>query len=197
MKRVNIRRITRTSQKDIEIVKEIIFDYTHFLFKHKSSFKDFRVISDKNLTQIFYYETKIFNWLPLSPIVRFISVKKLHPEENMFSQVYINLKNKEITYFKCHLEEENNYIKIINDFSIPLNGIFYLLRSILVPIINLKMEVMWKEDKEMLNLRDKENEKDSVQCFAPTFNLEKIKEYNFKKYLDNNFIPDFLFDKKK
>ena len=197
MKRINIRRITRTSQNDINIAREIIFDYTHFLYLHKSSFNDFRVISDKENTQIFYYETKIFNWLPFSPVMKFISIKKLIHEKNMFSQAYINLKNKSITYFKCYLKKTDTHIKIINDFSLPVNKVTFLLRKIIVPLINLKMNVMWKEDEELLNLRNLNNEKDSVYCVPSTFNLEEIKDHNFQKLIEDNFEPDFLFDIKK
>ena len=56
---------------------------------------------------------------------------------------------------------------------------------------------MWKEDEEMLNLRNLNNEKDSVYCVPSTFNLEEIKEHNFQKLIEDNFEPDFLFDIKK
>ena len=194
MKRINIRRVSRTSQKDINIVQEIIFDYTHFLYCHKSSFNDFRVISDKKLTQIFYYETKIFNWLPYSPVVKFISIKKLQPEKNRFTQAYINLKNKSITYFECRIKKEKESISIINSFSIPINNILYFFKNIIGPIINKKMDVMWKEDEEMLNSRNKNNEKDSIYCLPKTFNLEEIKENNFNKFINEEFKPDFFFD---
>lgn len=196
MKRIKIRRVSRTLQKDISIVREIIFDYTHFLYRHKSSFKDFRVISDKNFTQIFYYETKIFNWLPFSPVIKFISIKKLLPEKNMFTQSYINLKNKSITYLKCYLKEENSSIAIYNDFSLPVSNFIFLLRKLIVPLINIKLDVMWKEDEEMLNLRDRDNEQDSIYCVPKTFNLEEIKENNFNKFINENFEPDFFYNLK-
>ncbi len=194
MKRLNFRRITRTTQTDMDIVRDVIFDYTHFLYAHNTSFSDFRVISDKDNTQIFYYETKIINWFPISPIIRFIAIKKLNPKENCFTQIYINIKNKKITYFKCYAEKENDFIKIVNDFSVPVNAITYFFRKLVVKIINLKMAVMWKEDEEMLELRDKHKETNSIQCFAPTFNLEKVKENNFSDIIEKNFDPEFLFD---
>ena len=64
-------------------------------------------------------------------------------------------------------------------------------------LINKKMDVMWQEDKEMLNHRNKENEKNSLQCFAPTFNLEEIKENNFSKIMEDNFDPEFIVDLEK
>ena len=142
MKKLTFRRITRTSQKDMDIVRDVITDYTHFLFAHKSSFNDFRVISDKNNTQIFYYETKIINWLPISPIIKFIAIKKIYPEKNYFTQVYINTKNKKITYFKCHAIQEHNSIKIVNDFMIPVSSFTYFFRKIVIKLINKKMDEM-------------------------------------------------------
>ena len=53
---------------------------------------------------------------------------------------------------------------------------------------------MWKEDEEMLNSRNKNNEKDSIYCLPKTFNLEEIKENNFNKFINEEFKPDFFFD---
>ena len=197
MKQLTFRRIVKTQQRDMDIVRDVIMDYTHFLFAHKSSFNDFRVISDKNNMQIFYYETKIINWLPISPIIKFIAIKKIYPEKNYFTQVYINIKNKKITYFKCYAIKDYNSIKIVNDFMIPVSNFTYFFRKIVIKLINKKMDVMWQEDKEMLNHRDKENEKNSLQCFAPTFNLEEIKENNFSKIMEDNFDPEFIVDLEK
>ena len=65
MKYLNFLRITKikTSPK---ICLEVMFDYTHFLFKHRTSFNDFKVITENETEQIFYYETKIFNFLPFT-----------------------------------------------------------------------------------------------------------------------------------
>lgn len=197
MKQLTFRRIVKTSQKDMDIVRDVINDYTHFLFAHKSSFNDFRVISDKNNIQIFYYETKIINWFPISPIIKFIAIKKIYPEKNYFTQVYINIKNKKITYFKCYAIKDYKGIKIVNDFMIPVSNFTYFFRKIVIKLINKKMDVMWQEDKEMLNHRNKENEKNSLQCFAPTFNLEEIKENNFSKIMEDNFDPEFIVDLEK
>lgn len=197
MKQITFRRIVRTSQKDMSIVIDNITDYSHFLFAHKSSFNDFRVISDKDNTQIFYYETKIFNWLPLSPIIKFIAIKNLYPEKNYFTQVYINIKNKKITYFKCYAIKDNDSIKIVNDFMIPVSNLTYFFRGIVSKLINKKMNLMWEEDKEMINHRNRENEKNSLQCFAPTFNLEEIKKNNFSKIMEDNFNPEFIVNLEK
>ena len=73
----------------------------------------------------------------------------------------------------------------------------YFFRKIVIKLINKKMEVMWNEDEEMLNHRDKKNEKNSLQCIAPTFNLEEIKENNFFKIMEDNFNPEFIVDVEK
>jgi len=98
LKYLNFLRITKikTSPK---ICLEVMFDYTHFLFKHNTSFNDFKVITENETEQIFYYETKIFNFLPWSPIRRFISIKKLFPEVKMFHQVYLDLDSKNVFFF--------------------------------------------------------------------------------------------------
>ena len=77
MKFLRFKRTTNV-QTYPEICNEIIFDYTHFSYRLKSNFNDFKVISDNENIQIFYYETKVFNFLPISPVRRFIAYKKTY-----------------------------------------------------------------------------------------------------------------------
>ena len=76
-----------------------MYDYTHFLYNHKTSFTDFKIIKENDNQHIYYYETKVFNWLIFSPIIKFISIKEIFPEKNMFKQVYFNINTKTQTGF--------------------------------------------------------------------------------------------------
>ena len=80
----NVTIITKTKTFP-KVCLEVMFDYTHFLFKHRTSFNDFKVITENETEQIFYYETRVFNWFLWSPIRRLISIKRLFPEK-YFSQ---------------------------------------------------------------------------------------------------------------
>jgi len=190
LKFVRIAKI-KTSPK---VCLEIMFDYSHFLFKHKSSFNDFKVISDKNNEQIFYYETKIFNFIPWSPVRQFIAIKKLIPEKQKFHQIYLDLASKNVFFFRCSMTNKGENVKIIHEVNIPVSNFLYIFRKILLIIINKKFDVMWHEDKEMLNQLYLKKDFKNIQCFAKNYNLENIFYKEFDKHFDQNKKPDLLID---
>jgi hypothetical protein len=185
-------RLSRSTKikTDPKICLEVMYDFTHFLYKHKSSFTDFKVIKEDIDEQIFYYETKIFNFFPfslISPIRRFISIKKLIPEQKMFKQIYIDIKSKKIVYLKCEMENTGNNITINNDTVIEISKFMYLFRKPLLWIINKKMDIMWNEDKEMLQQLFIKKDYQNIHCVPQSFNLNN--------FLDNKFDQQFKKNK--
>ena len=188
MKNLRFKRSTNVKTSP-EICNEIIFDYTHFSYRHKTSFNDFKVISDKDNIQIFYYETKVFNFLPISPVRRFIAYKKLIPEERRFEQIYLDLASKKIFYFKCSMQNDGNNVQVINDVTFQVSNLLYFFRKPLLWIINKKFDVMWHEDKEMFEQLHDRQDHENINCVPATYNLEHIFQNSFnKKFLDDNKI---------
>ena len=94
-------RLSRSTKikTDPKICLEVMYDFTHFLYKHKSSFTDFKVIKEDIDEQIFYYETKIFNFFPfslISPIRRFISIKNLYLNKKCSNKFILILNQKKL-----------------------------------------------------------------------------------------------------
>ena len=175
---------------DPKICLEVMYDYTHFLYRHKSSFSDFRVIKESNNEQIFYYETRIFNFLPFSPVRKFFSIKKLIPEQKMFKQIYYDINSKKKVYFKCYMVIEDNYneVSIKNDSVIEVSNFLYFFRKPILWLVNKKFEVMWNEDKEMLEQRFKETDYQNIQCMPHNFNLNKLFNNEFDQQFKKNQI---------
>ncbi len=191
MKYLNFLRITKIKTTP-KICLEIMFDYTHFLFKHRTSFNDFKVITENETEQILYYETKIFNFLPWSPIRRFISIKKLMPEEKMFHQVYLDLTSKNVFFFKVSMINKDDNVEIINNLSIPVSNFIYFFRKPLLKLVNIKFDVMWNEDKEMLSQLYLNQDYKNVQCVPKTYNLENIYKKEFDKHFKNENKIDYF-----
>ena len=191
MKYLRYTRITKTKTFP-KVGLEVMFDYTHFLYKHKSSFKDFRVISDKNNEQIFYYETRVFNWFLWSPIRRLISIKRLFPRKKMFNQIYFDLNSKNVFFFQCSMKNNQNNIEIINDLSIPVSNLFYFFRKPLLWMLNKKLDIMWHEDKEMMSQLYDKQDHENVQCFAKSYNLENIFDKEFEKHFNKEKNIDYF-----
>jgi len=190
MKNLRFFRSTKVTTNP-KICLEIMYDYTHFLYKHKSSFSDFRVISESVDEQIFYYETKIFNFLPFSrPVRKYLSIKKLFPEQKMFKQIYYDVNSKKTVYFKCYmvLEDNDNKISIKNDVVMEVSDFMYLFRKPLLWIVNKKFDFMWQEDKEMLEQLFKELDYQNIQCMPPYFNLNKLFINEFDHKFEKNKI---------
>ena len=173
MKHLKFFRATKV-HTDPKICLEVMFGYTHFLYRHKSSFADFKVIKETESEQVFYYKTKVFNFLPISPIRRYISIKKLVPEEKMFKQVYLDLQTKRTFYFKCQMENENNEVTINNYISMPVSNSEYFFRKPLLWLINKKFDVMWNEDKPMLSQISLKQNYSNHQCIPKNFNLDSF-----------------------
>ena len=182
MKFIRFFRSTKVTTNP-KVCLEVMYDYTHFLFKHKSSFNDFRVIKDTQNEQIFYYETKVFNFIPLSPVRRFVSIKKLIPEERKFNQIYLDLQSKKLFYFKCYMENDGDQVTIYNEIIFKVSKFVYLFKKPLLWIINKKFDVMWNEDKEMLTQLYHETSYQDLKCVPPSFNLSNF----FLRDFDNKF----------
>ena len=90
MKYFSFRRFTKINA-DPKIVLDVAYDYLHLPHKHKSSFNDFRVIEEKDNILVFYYETRVLNFLPISPVMKFISIRELIPEKQMYNQEIFSL----------------------------------------------------------------------------------------------------------
>ena len=173
---------------------EVAYDYLHLPFKHKSSFNDFRVIEENNNILVFYYETRLLNFLPMSPVVKFISIRKLIPDKQMYNQVYMDIKSKKIFYHTWRQHVENNEIIVHSDFSVPLTSIQYCFRKILLFIINKKLDRMWKEDLEMLIHRKNNLFTENKQCLPINFKLKNYLLKNLNNHFPVNFNPDYLLN---
>ena len=120
---------------------------------------------------------------------RFIAYKKLIPEERRFEQIYLDLKSKNLFYFKCSMFNKGNNVKIVNEVSFPVSNILYLFRKPLLWIINKKFDVMWHEDKEMFEQLYDRQDHENVHCVPATYNLEHIFQNTFnKKFTDDKKI---------
>ena len=108
MRTINIQTLSKVKTKK-NICWDVLIDYTHFIYRHKSSFDYFEVIKDDFDTQIFYYETKLFPWLPISPTKKFISIKQINHNNFSFKQNYKDLNNKQNAYISVKMiEKEKN-----------------------------------------------------------------------------------------
>tara|TARA_B100000575_G_C23141820_1_gene664668 strand:- start:1068 stop:1562 length:495 start_codon:yes stop_codon:yes gene_type:complete len=153
------------------------------MFKHKSSFNDFKVIKETENEQIFYYETNVFNFIPFSPIRRFISIKKLIPNEKKFKQIYLDIKSKKKFYFKCYMKNVEDEVTIYNEVVLQVSNLMYFFKKPLLWMINKKFDVMWKEDKEMLTQLYLEDNYQDLKCVPPQFNLDSL----FNRDFENKF----------
>jgi len=187
MKSINIKTISKAKTKK-NICWDVLIDYTHFLYRHKSSFDYFEVIKDDADLQIFYYETKLFPWLPISPTKKFISIKEIDNENYSFKQIYKDLSSKGCAYMKVKMiEKEKDNIEVTTKYKIEVGGIYYLLRRLAVFFIHLKTKQMWKEDKEMMIERLNSNLENEKICLGPQ---KKLYNY-FKREFDNKIPHDF------
>ena len=200
MKYLRLKRITKVKTFP-KLCLELMYDYTHFLYNHKTSFTDFKIIKENDNQHIYYYETKVFNWLPWSPIRRFISIKKLLPEKRMFYQIYLDLKSKHRFLLKCSMENNADDCEITNEVIIPISNFLYLFKQPICWIINKKMDIMWKEDREIMATQYLHPEHENIQCVPKYYNLENIFQntYNkdFEKYFGEEKEIDYLFSKEK
>tara|TARA_B110000438_G_C15538612_1_gene531700 strand:- start:87 stop:659 length:573 start_codon:yes stop_codon:yes gene_type:complete len=179
---------------------DVAYDYLHLPHKHKSSFNDFKVIEEKDNILVFYYETRLLNFLPyflpFSPTIKFISIRELIPEKQMYNQVYMNLKNKKIYYHSWRQYSEDDEIIVKSDFSIPLNKIEYFFKKFLLFLINKKLHRMWQEDLEMIIQRKNDPiEEENNKCLPFNFILKKYLTKNLKTQIPENFNPDFILNK--
>ena len=166
---------------------EVIFDYTHFLYRHKGSFKDFKVIRDSDNIQICYYKSRALNFLPISPVSTFISIKKIFPEKNMFQQVYMSLKSNNLIFLKATVSHDNNNnVKIHNDVIIQVSDWLYMFRKLILWIVNRKFEVMWCEDKIMLEQFFEQSDYSGIDCVPKPYNLSDKLGQEFNEMFDSN-----------
>ena len=187
MKSINITTTSKVKTKK-NICWDVLIDYTHFLYRHKSSFDYFEVIKDDDDLQIFYYETKLFPWSPISPVKKFISIKEIDHDNYSFRQVYKDLSSKTHAYMKVNmLEKTKDNIEITTKYKIEVGTFYYLLRKLAVFFIHLKTKQMWEEDKEMMLERLNSNLESEKVCLGP-----QKKFYNsFKREFDNKIPNDF------
>ena len=169
-----------------------MYDYTHFLYNHKTSFKDFKILQEKENQHIYYYETKIFNWLPWSPIRKFISIKKLITEKKMFHQIYLDLGSKQTYFFKVFMKNDNDNCEITNELSIPVSNFLYFFKKPLLWIVNKKLDAMWEEDKELLVTQYNNPDYENIQCVPNYYNLENIFNKEFEKHFEEEEKIDFF-----
>ena len=195
MKYFSFRRFTKI-KADPKIVLDVAYDYLHLPHKHKSSFNDFRVIEEKDNILVFYYETRVLNFFPISPVMKFISIRELIPEKQMYNQVYMNLKNKKIYYHSWRQFNKDNEVEVQSDFSIPLNKIEYIFRKAILYLINLKLDKMWQEDLEMITQRKNDPIlEENNKCLPFNFNLKNYLLRNLKRNIPEDFQPDFYLNK--
>lgn len=187
MKTINITTLSKVNTKK-NICWDVLIDYTHFLYRHKTSFNYFEVIKDDFDLQIFYYETKLFPWLPISPTKKFISIKEIDHENYSFRQIYKDLSSKQHAFMYVKMNEvklEN--IEITTKYKIEVGGFYYFLRKLAVYFIHLKTKQMWLEDKEMMIDRLNFDPKSEKICVGPQKKL-----YNFFiREFDNKIPKDF------
>tara|TARA_B100001250_G_scaffold398944_1_gene407787 strand:- start:193 stop:783 length:591 start_codon:yes stop_codon:yes gene_type:complete len=187
MRTINITTLSKVETKK-NICWDVLVDYTHFLYRHKSSFDYFEVIKDDHDLQIFYYETKLFPWLPISPTKKFISIKEIDHKNYSFKQIYKDLNSKQHAYMSVNMiEKKENQIEITTKYKIEVGGLYYFLRRLAVFFIHLKTKQMWQEDKEMMIERLNSNLENEKICLGPQKKL-----YNFfKREFDNKIPNDF------
>ena len=173
MKHLRLKRITKVKTFP-KLCLELMYDYTHFLYNHKTSFTDFKIIKENNNQHIYYYEVKVFNWLPWSPIRRFISIKNFLPEKKMFYQIYLDLYTKNRFLLKCSMKNNNDNCEITNELCVPVSNFLYLFKKLICLIINKKMDAMWKEDKEIMVTQYLHPDHENIQCVPKYYNLEHI-----------------------
>ena len=128
--------------------------------------------------------------------MKFISIRELIPEKQMYNQVYMNLKNKKIYYHSWRQFNKNNEVEVQSDFSIPLNKIEYIFRKAILYLINLKLDKMWQEDLEMIIQRKNDPIlEENNKCLPFNFNLKNYLLRNLKRNIPEDFQPDFYLNK--
>jgi hypothetical protein len=184
MKTLKILRITTIKTDPVKCLQNM-YDYSHFLFKHSSSFKEFWVIRQSKYEQIFFYKSKIFNFLPISPSKKFISIKKLIPKKFQFYQIYKDLDNGKISYLRCSMKCKNDKVSIHNELLIQVSDFLFFFKKIILLLINLRLHRMWIEDKEMLDHFQKYKDFKESLCIAKPFDLKNFWDSTFNKMFKN------------
>lgn len=187
MKYLKMLRI-HTAKTSEEISYEQILDYSHFLYNHKSSFKDFYVLYERDDLLIYFSKNILFNFIPFSPSKNLINIRRIDKNNKIYKQTYVDLKNKQISYMKVTQKREGDFINVVHEFAFPISNYLYPFKSIIFFLANLHMRKMWKEDKAVIEQKyiDKfvaNNEK----IISETIAFEK----NFDKYINEKFTPDY------
>lgn len=192
MRTINIQTLSKVKTKK-NICWDVLIDYTHFIYRHKSSFDYFEVIKDDFDTQIFYYETKLFPWLPISPTKKFISIKQINHNNFSFKQIYKDLNSKQHAYMSVKMiEKDENNLEITTKYKIEVGGLYYFLRRLAVFFIHLKTKQMWNEDKEMMIERLNSKIKNEKVCLGPQKKLYNYFTREFENKIPNDFKSEFF-----
>lgn len=152
-----IDRITQIRSTE-EIVWENMIDWTHFMYVHRRHFRTFHVLYENETTQVFYYEMKIFPWLPL--VRRSIAVREINQNDRSFTQAYLDLPDgSSVHYLKNSMRvlespnggESECLIELRDESLIALTGLFRMLpRRLLVWLATRRQDALWDEDREMI-----------------------------------------------
>ena len=86
MKYLKMLRI-HSAKTSEEISFEQILDYSHFLYNHKSSFKDFYVLYERDDLLIYFSKNVLFNFIPFSPSKNLINIRRIDKNNKIYKIV--------------------------------------------------------------------------------------------------------------
>lgn len=172
-----------------DVVLDITYDWTHFLYLHRRSHAEFKLLFKSDKREVFFYKAKI---LPPFPFYKYYVVfRDYQPERGGYRQIYYDLKTGGINYLDAYTVKNEKTCSSIGEYVFEVPGYWRLFPGLFARLMKARHHRVVEEDNELVRERLKVDNKESPAC-APVVHS---KFDLFEDYLKQG-IPrtDFAFD---
>ena len=151
-----------SQQRIFDALCENQVDWTHFLYLHRKSTLEYRLIFKRDHREIFVYKARLLYPFPFHDT--YIVFRENIPGQHGYRNIYYNLKNGRIHYLNAYTTQKDETAILAGDFLFCLPSYWRFIPKLFFWFFKRRMNGLMDEDSEMIVERIRRQKADSPTC---------------------------------